>query len=103
MRCEASDAARFGTFKWSGTVLSATETLLQDYYEDPLEFKGFRFADLREKEAARLESLQHQMVALDPTYMLFGYGRNAWCVISYHSVSLLNWTFRRVALVGSSP
>ncbi|TEB33849.1 cytochrome P450 [Coprinellus micaceus] len=48
-----------------------------DHYEDPLEFKGFRFAELREKEGAGLESLQHQMVSLDPTYMLFGYGRNA--------------------------
>lgn len=55
-----------------------THDIAQDYYEDPVEFKGFRFAELREKEGASLESLQHQMVSLDPTYMLFGYGRHAW-------------------------
>ncbi|TEB19829.1 cytochrome P450 [Coprinellus micaceus] len=58
-------------------VASGPIQLDSDYYEDPMEFRGFRFVELRGKEAAGLESLQHQMVSLDPTYMLFGYGRNA--------------------------
>lgn len=103
MRCERPYATGFGESPcWSESVILFTNRS-QDYYEDPIEFKGFRFVELREKEAAGLESLQHQMVSLDPTYMLFGYGRNAWCVVSARSVSSPNWTSHRVAPVGSLP
>ena len=50
----------------------------QEYYEDASSFKGFRYYEKREKITDELDSLQHQMVSLDPTYMLFGYGRMAW-------------------------
>ncbi|KAK0212153.1 cytochrome P450 [Desarmillaria ectypa] len=43
-------------------------------YEDPLEFKPWRFSDKRKEEG---ESLRHQMVALDLEYVLFGNGRSA--------------------------
>ncbi|TEB19828.1 cytochrome P450 [Coprinellus micaceus] len=48
-----------------------------EYYEDANSFKGFRYYEKREKITDELDSLQHQMVSLDPTYMLFGYGRMA--------------------------
>lgn len=51
---------------------------IQEYYEDANAFKGFRYYEKREKITDELDSLQHQMVSLDPTYMLFGYGRMAW-------------------------
>lgn len=77
----------------------ATDALSQDNYEDPLEFKGFRCAELREREGAGLESIQHQMVSLDLTDMLFGYGRNAWCAIS-RTLRLLAQTDARSCSLG---
>ncbi|KAF5374236.1 hypothetical protein D9758_004728 [Tetrapyrgos nigripes] len=52
------------------------------YYEDPYEFKPFRFADMRAQEG---ESIKHQMITPNPEYMFFGAGRHAWWV-SYQSV-----------------
>lgn len=52
--------------------------VLQEHYKEGETFRGFRFSDEREKENGTLDPLRHQMVALDPSYMLFGYGRNAW-------------------------
>ncbi|PBK68902.1 cytochrome P450 [Armillaria solidipes] len=43
-------------------------------YEDPLEFKPWRFHDMRKEEG---ESNRHQMVSLDFDYVLFGNGRPA--------------------------
>ncbi|KAK0448919.1 cytochrome P450 [Desarmillaria tabescens] len=43
-------------------------------YEDPLEFKPWRFYDMRKEEG---ESNRHQMISLDLDYVLFGNGRPA--------------------------
>ncbi|KAF5365279.1 hypothetical protein D9758_005352 [Tetrapyrgos nigripes] len=47
------------------------------YYEDPYEFRPFRFADMRAQEG---ESIKHQMITPNPEYMFFGAGRHAWWV-----------------------
>ncbi|KAF5365276.1 hypothetical protein D9758_005351 [Tetrapyrgos nigripes] len=47
------------------------------YYEDPYEFRPFRFADMRAQEG---ESTKHQMITPNPEYMFFGAGRHAWWV-----------------------
>ncbi|PPQ77970.1 hypothetical protein CVT26_005275 [Gymnopilus dilepis] len=43
-------------------------------YETAHEFRGFRFAEMRDEEG---EGLKHQFVALNPTYLAFGAGRHA--------------------------
>lgn len=48
-----------------------------EIYEDPNEFNGFRFSDMREKGTSEYDPLRHQMVSLDTTYLLFGHGRHA--------------------------
>ena len=35
---------------------------------------------MRKDGAEELDSIRHQMVSLEPTYLLFGYGRHAWYV-----------------------
>ncbi len=47
----------------------------QDNYEDPYEFKPWRFSEMREKDG---ESIHHQMVTPRLDYILFGIGRTAW-------------------------
>lgn len=48
-----------------------------DIYEDPDTFNGFRFSDMREKGTNEYDPLRHQMVSLDTSFLLFGYGRHA--------------------------
>ncbi len=43
-------------------------------WENPLEFDGFRFSAMREKETAK-----HQMVNTSLTSLTFGHGKHAWC------------------------
>ncbi|KAJ2919582.1 hypothetical protein MD484_g822, partial [Candolleomyces efflorescens] len=47
------------------------------FYEDPESFNGFRFSDMRKNGTNEYDPLRHQMVSLDPTYLLFGHGRHA--------------------------
>ncbi|KAK0493225.1 cytochrome P450 [Armillaria luteobubalina] len=45
----------------------------EDNYEDPLEFKPWRFSDKRKEEG---ESIRHQMVTPSLDYVFFGHGRS---------------------------
>ena len=47
----------------------------QQNYEDPLEFKPWRFSDKRKEDG---EGIRHQMVTTSLDYLLFGGGRPAW-------------------------
>lgn len=47
-------------------------------YEDPLEFKGFRFAEKRSGPSG--EITKHQVVNTSLTYLPFGHGKHAWLV-----------------------
>jgi len=61
------------------TVAAASAGIHHDpeLYEDPDNFNGFRFSDMREKGTNEHDPLRHQMVSLDPSYLLFGHGRHA--------------------------
>ncbi|KAK0187862.1 cytochrome P450 [Armillaria mellea] len=56
------------------SVASAATHFDADKYEDPCEFKRWRFFEMREKDG---ESIHHQMVTLRLDYILFGIGRAA--------------------------
>jgi len=65
-----------GTVVPAGTIVgTASYGLHHDkaHYEDPETFRPFRFSDIREQDG---ESLKHQMVAIDPSFALFGGGRH---------------------------
>ncbi|KAF6750322.1 cytochrome P450 [Ephemerocybe angulata] len=69
-----------GTVVPAGVTVAVASGEIQidpEYYEDPRTFKGFRFSDMRENGSDELDPLRHQMISLDPTYMLFGFGRHA--------------------------
>ncbi|KAJ2913479.1 hypothetical protein MD484_g6916, partial [Candolleomyces efflorescens] len=63
------------------TVAVASEGIHTDpaIYEDPLTFQGFRFYEGKETTTDYDDSdpLRKRMVTLDPTFLLFGHGRNA--------------------------
>ncbi|KAF5326363.1 hypothetical protein D9611_001062 [Ephemerocybe angulata] len=64
----------------AGVTLAVASYSLQidpEYYDDPTTFKGFRFSEMRDTGSDEFDPLRHQMITLDPTYMVFGYGRNA--------------------------
>ncbi|KAF6747803.1 cytochrome P450 [Ephemerocybe angulata] len=54
-----------------------------EIYEDPMDFKGFRFYDMNQKDAANqeegpdMEGTRNQSTSLDPTWWAFGHGRHA--------------------------
>ncbi|EKM83194.1 hypothetical protein AGABI1DRAFT_104916 [Agaricus bisporus var. burnettii JB137-S8] len=57
-----------------GVAGSATQS--KNAFEDADEFKGFRFAEMRDRDEG-LDSMKHQMVSLDAEHIIFGYGRHA--------------------------
>ncbi|XP_006458669.1 hypothetical protein AGABI2DRAFT_115703 [Agaricus bisporus var. bisporus H97] len=57
-----------------GVAGSATQS--KNAFEDAHEFKGFRFAEMRDRDEG-LDSMKHQMVSLDAEHIIFGYGRHA--------------------------
>lgn len=59
-------------------VASLSTHLDKINYESPDQFRGFRFADLREDEG---ESFKHSAVSLGLDWVTFGIGRHAWYVI----------------------
>ncbi|RXW14561.1 hypothetical protein EST38_g11290 [Candolleomyces aberdarensis] len=62
------------------TVVVASEGIHTDpeIYEDPHTFKGFRFCEGRNTGAdSESDPLRRRMVSVDPTFLLFGHGRNA--------------------------
>jgi cytochrome P450 len=46
-----------------------------EYYDDPLEFKPFRFYDMRQEDAE--EGHRHQFASTSPNNLPWGYGRAA--------------------------
>ncbi|KAK0212154.1 cytochrome P450 [Desarmillaria ectypa] len=55
-------------------VAAYSTHMYEENYEDPLEFKPWRFSDKRKEEG---ESIRHQMVTTSLDYILFGNGRPA--------------------------
>lgn len=67
-----------GTAVPAGVVLAAPLRPLlidENIYEDPNEFRGFRFNDLRERNG---ESAKYQASNTTPEFLHFGHGRHAW-------------------------
>ncbi|KAF9067174.1 cytochrome P450, partial [Rhodocollybia butyracea] len=76
-----------GTVVPAGTIVSvASHGLHHDeaHYEDPESFKPFRFSDIRGQEG---EALKHQMVAIDPSFALFGNGGRHMCPGRFFAVN----------------
>lgn len=69
-----------GTFIPKGTIVHAPIKLVQTeskYYEDPLEFRPWRFVTTSPGEGAH--SVTSSTTA-SPGYIAFGLGRHTWCV-----------------------
>ena len=67
-----------GTFIPKGTFLAALARPVhvdEIFYEDPLTFKPFRFAEARE---GTNDAVKNQMTTTSPQYLLFGHGKHAW-------------------------
>jgi hypothetical protein len=56
---------------------------------------------MRQNGTNEYDPLSHQMVSLDSTYLLFGYGRHAWCVLALFRISVIEAYSRTIIL--SSP
>ncbi|KAG8862510.1 hypothetical protein FRC20_011209 [Serendipita sp. 405] len=72
-----------------GIHLYATQ-VDEDYYPEPLQFKGFRFVEEENgdhKEAENVASLKsrNSMYAISRSYLGFSYGRHAWQVAAIRS------------------
>ena len=72
----------------AGTICVTPETATHhdpENYANPDTFDPWRFADLRaEKGESGTGGLKHQFVSTSPSYISFGLGKHAWCVL--HSV-----------------
>ncbi|KAH9482481.1 Cytochrome P450 monooxygenase 151 [Psilocybe cubensis] len=76
-----------------GFATSATH-MDESKYDNPSEFQGFRFAELRDKEG---ESKQHQMISLSLDYGVFGIGKHA-CPGRFFAVNELKTMLAHVLL-----
>ncbi|KAK0494784.1 cytochrome P450 [Armillaria luteobubalina] len=76
------------------SVAAAATHLDLNNYEDPYEFKPWRFSEMREKDG---ESIHHQMVTPRLDYILFGIGRTA-CPGRFFAVNELKTLMSRVLL-----
>ncbi|KDR68411.1 hypothetical protein GALMADRAFT_231377 [Galerina marginata CBS 339.88] len=63
-------------------------------YDNPYEFRGFRFAEMRQEIG---ESTKHQMVSLSPDYVTFGTGRYA-CPGRFFAVTALKTMLAHILL-----
>jgi len=66
-----------GTLIPKGTHIAAVAgpvNVDEKIYEDPLTFKPFRFAEVREPA----DAVKNQLVTTSPQHLLFGHGRHAW-------------------------
>ncbi len=71
----ASAATHFDAVHRVLSLVTLSYVDLQDKYEDPYEFKPWRFSEMREQDG---ESIHYQMVTPRLDYILFGIGRAAW-------------------------
>ncbi|KAK0212481.1 cytochrome P450 [Desarmillaria ectypa] len=76
------------------SVAAAATHFDADNYEDPYEFKPWRFSEMREQEG---ESIHHQMVAPRLDYIPFGIGRTA-CPGRFFAVNELKTLISHVLL-----
>ncbi|KAK0212144.1 cytochrome P450 [Desarmillaria ectypa] len=86
-----------GTIVPAGNQISVAAYSTHIYeanYEDPLEFKPWRFSDMRKKEG---EGIRHQMVTPSLDYVLFGNGRPA-CPGRFFAVNELKALMSQVLL-----
>ncbi|TDL22832.1 cytochrome P450 [Rickenella mellea] len=66
-----------GTFIPKGTTMFVAAAATHDdpeVYENPNEFRGFRFADIRDEDG---EGAKHQIVSTSSEWLPFGHGRHA--------------------------
>lgn len=59
----------------SSVFFSVPILQIQDIYDNPDTFDGFRFERMREKAG---DSSKHKFVSLETDYLLFGHGRQSW-------------------------
>jgi cytochrome P450 len=67
-----------GTFIPKGTHVAAVARPVhidEKFYEDPLSFKPFRFAEARE---GANDAIKNQLVTTSLQYLVFGHGKHAW-------------------------
>jgi len=72
-----------GTFIPKGTHVAAAAHpvhLDEIFYEDPLSFKPFRFAEAREGADDARDAVKNQQTTTSLQYLLFGHGKHAWSV-----------------------
>ena len=50
----------------------------EKFYEDPLTFKPFRFAEAREGADDARVVVKNQMVTTSLQHLIFGHGKHAW-------------------------
>jgi len=70
-----------GTFIPKGThVAGAAGPIHMDekFYEDPLTFKPFRFAEAREGAADARVAVKNLMATTSLQHLIFGHGKHAW-------------------------
>lgn len=70
-----------GTFIPKGTHLAVSAGPVSvdgEIYDDPLEFKPFRFAEARAGAVDPMESVKNQLATTSPQHLLFGHGKHAW-------------------------
>jgi len=70
-----------GTLIPKGThvaVIAGPVNMDEEFYEDPLTFKPFRFAEAREGADDAREAVKNQVVATSLQHLLFGHGKHAW-------------------------
>lgn len=71
-------------------------------YENPFEFRGFRFVDMARKDGSE-GSARHQSVVPSLDWMVFGVGRHTWYVLS-SQLSRIRWVVLTLpAFLQSSP
>ena len=72
-----------GTFIPKGTHVAAVAHPVhqdEDFYEDPLSFKPFRFVEAREGVNDAKDAIKNQLATTSLQYLLFGHGKHAWSV-----------------------
>ncbi|KAF5349711.1 hypothetical protein D9756_008946 [Leucocoprinus leucothites] len=88
-----------GTFIPAGTfigVASAAMGVDEALFPDARTFRGFRFAEMRQGDG-ELDSIKHQMVALETDQIVFGHGRHA-CPGRFLAVNEIKTMFAHILM-----